>query len=274
MRLNIAGLLLLMFASGAAIAGGIQWFLLPENLSSGGLSGLAILIGYWTGYKVGLFYFALNVPILVWGWLALGRRFILLSMATVVSASVFMQILPAADLTAEPLLASIFGGVLIGAGTAIALRYGGSSGGFDIVATIISRRRDLPIGLLIFLLNLGVVAGLGFMKRNWDAALYSMLSMYLTGKVIDMIHTPHRKVTAFIVTNQTEKIAARLLHMPRGVTIMKTRGAFTNQTHDLLMTVATRYELAELRKAVREADPKAFVNIVQTVDVIGEFRRK
>jgi uncharacterized membrane-anchored protein YitT (DUF2179 family) len=264
--------LVLMAVCSAGIAGGFELFVIPEGLLSGGLSGVSILVGYLTGWNIGWLYLALNIPVLVWGMFVLGGRFVLYSLACVVFTSAFMQWIPADRLTDEPLLSSVFGGVLVGSGTAVALRYGGSSGGFDILASIISRYRDLPVGVLIFVLNAIVVIGLFFSNRNWETALYSMLSIFVTGKVIDAVHTPHRKVTAFIVTNRTDELAARLLTIPRGVTILKTRGAFTREERDMLMTVTTRYELAELRKLVRGLDPKAFVNVVQTVDVIGLFR--
>lgn len=269
---SIALYTLLMAICSGLIACGFQLFLIPLGLLSGGVSGVAMVIGYVTGLNIGWLYFALNIPILIWGYLALGRRFIYYSIVSVVCVSLAMQLIPASMLTDEPLLASVFGGVLVGTGTAVMLRYGGSSGGFDIVASIISRYRDLPVGILIFILNALVVLSLIFYNRNWDAALYSMLSIFVTGRVIDAVHTPHRKVTAFIVTNRTDELAARLLQIPRGVTIIKTRGAFTSAERDMLMTVTTRYELAELRKMIRSLDPKAFVNVVQTVDVIGEFR--
>lgn len=269
------GLFFLLIAGcSAVIAAGFQLLLIPEGLLSGGVSGVAMVVGYIAGWNIGWLYFVLNVPILMWGWHALGRRFVVYSIVCVACTSLFMQVIPTVDMTDEPLLAAVFGGVLVGTGTAVVLRYGGSSGGFDIIASIISRRRDLPVGILIFILNAAVVIALLFYNRDWDAALYSMLSIFVTGKVIDAVHTPHRKVTAFIVTNRTEELAARLLRIPRGATILKTRGAFTSAERDMLMTVTTRYELAELRRMVRDLDPKAFVNVVQTVDVIGEFRKR
>ena len=100
-----------------------------------------------------------------------------------------------------------------------------------------------------------------------------MLSIYISGKIVDSIHLRHIKVTAFIVTCETERMTEQLLKRPRGITIVKTRGAFSHEEKDMLMTVTTRYELADLRKIIREVDPKAFVNIVETVGVIGEFRK-
>jgi uncharacterized membrane-anchored protein YitT (DUF2179 family) len=273
-RVAIIGPVFLMIISAAAVGFGFQLLLIPEKLLSSGVSGVAMVVGYLSGWNIGWLYFALNVPILLWGYRILGKRFIGLSMVTVLSTAFFMQVVPKIELTNDRLLASVFGGVLVGLGTSVALRYGGSSGGFDIIASIISRYRDLPIGILTVLLNTFVVAALGFLRNDWNAALYSMLSIYLTGRLIDAVYTPHHKVTAFIVTNNTQELASRLLKLPRGVTIVKTRGAFTSEERDMLMTVTTRYELAELRKTIIEVDSKAFVNVVQTIDVIGEFRKK
>jgi len=270
-RLAAAGV---MVAGAAVISAGFRLLLIPQEMLSGGISGVAMIVGYITGLNIGWLYLAFNVPVLLWGWRALGRRFVLLSLVSVFAVSLFMQLIPERSLSGDPLLSAVFGGALVGAGTAISLRYGGSTGGFDIIASIISRYRSMPVGIVIFALNAAVVAALGIYSRNVDVSLYSMLSIFVTGKVIDAVHTPHRKVTAFIVTNRTQELAERLLSLPRGVTILKTKGAFTSAERDLLMTVTTRYELAELRKLVRDTDPKAFVNVVQTIDVIGEFRQR
>jgi uncharacterized membrane-anchored protein YitT (DUF2179 family) len=273
-RIAIIGPIFLMIISAAIVACGFQLLLIPEKLLSSGTSGVAMVIGYVSGWSISWLYFALNIPILLWGYRILGKRFILLSTVTVLSTAFFLQVIPKMELTDDRLLAAVFGGVLVGIGAAVSLRYGGSSGGFDIIASIISRYRDLPIGILTVLLNTLVVAALGFLQDDWNAALYSMLSIYLTGRLIDAVYTPHHKITLFIVTNNTQELASRLLKLPRGVTILKTRGAFTSEERDMLMTVTTRYELAELRKMIAEVDAKAFVNIVQTIDVIGEFRRR
>lgn len=273
-RMALAGPVIMMILSAAIVGVGFKLLLIPEKLLSSGVSGVAMIVGYASGWSIGWLYFVLNVPILIWGYHVLGRRFIVLSIVTVAATSLFLQIIPEIEATNDRLLAAVFGGVLIGIGTALTLRYGGSSGGFDIVASIISRSRDVPVGLIVVVLNALVVGALGVLQNDWNAALYSMLSIYLTGKIIDAVHTPHHKVTAFIVTNRPQELAARLLSIPRGVTILKTRGAFTREERDMLMTVTTRYELAELRKIIKDVDSAAFVNVVQTVDVIGEFRRR
>ncbi|GLX69257.1 YitT family protein [Paenibacillus glycanilyticus] len=255
------------------IAGAFNLFLIPHQLLSGGLSGVAMMIGYITGGNIGLLYLVLNVPVLIWGWFIVGRRFIIWSIYTVLASTLFLQLIPVTAIAQDVVLGSVFGGIILGIGTGMTLRFGGSSGGFDIIASIITRKRDLPVGSIIFTLNGLVIAALVLFTKDWNLALYSLVSIFTAGKVVDIIHVRHIKVTAFIITTKTEEILAKLLSHPRGITIIKTRGAYTSAEKDMLMTVRTRYELAELRKTIASIDPKAFVNIVETVGVIGDFRR-
>lgn len=269
---NIAGPLAVL-AGAALVAAGFNLFLVPHRLLSGGLAGVAMIIGYFANLNIGLLYLLLNLPVMAWGWFAIGRRFILLSTANVLVTSWLMQVIPTDRHIHEPILAAVFGGVVVGIGTGLTLRAGGSTGGVDVIGSILTLNRDFPLGMLIFILNGVVIAMLGY-PDNWDAALYSMLSIYIAGKIIDAIHIRHVKVTAFIVTDRKEAVLEGLLQLPRGVTVIRTQGAFTESEKEMLMTVITRYELADLRKLIRRADPRAFVNIVETVGVIGEFRRQ
>jgi uncharacterized membrane-anchored protein YitT (DUF2179 family) len=255
------------------IAGAFNLFLIPHQLLSGGLSGVAMMIGYMTGGNIGWLYLVLNVPVLFWGWFIVGRRFIIWSMYTVLASTLFLQLIPVTAIAKDAVLGSVFGGIILGIGTGMMLRYGGSSGGFDIIASIITRKRDLPVGSIIFTLNGLVIAALVLFTKDWNLALYSLLSIYTAGKVVDIIHVRHIKVTAFIITTKTDEMLAKLLSHPRGITIIKTRGAYTSAEKDMLMTVRTRYELAELRKTIASIDARAFVNIVETVGVIGDFHR-
>ena len=232
-----------------------------------------MMIGYFTNWNIALLYFLFNLPIMVWGLVLIGRRFIVISVVSVIVTVWLMEVIPVRMVAQDMILGAVFGGVLVGLGSGVTLRIGGSSGGFDIVGSILTRNRDFPLGTTLSFLNGGVILALGYFKNDWDLALYSMLTLYIAGKIVDSIHIRHVKVTAFIVTKQKELLLERLLQIPRGVTIVKTEGAYTNQQQEMLMTVTTRYELVELKKIIKEIDPKAFVNIVETVGVLGEFRR-
>jgi uncharacterized membrane-anchored protein YitT (DUF2179 family) len=257
----------------ALIAVGFNLFLIPHQLLSGGVSGMSMLVGYYSNWNISMLYFVFNLPIMIWGWFLIGRRFIILSVLSVILTSWFIELIHIDKFIQDPILAAVFGGVFVGIGTGISLRIGGSTGGFDIIGSIVTRKRDFPLGMVMFMLNGFVILILGFLD-NWDSALYSMLAIYISGKIIDSIHIRHVKVTAFIVTNETSKLLDQLLLLPRGVTIIKTQGAYTHSEKDMLMTVTTRYELDELRKIIHAVDRKAFVNIVETVAIFGEFTRK
>lgn len=259
----------------ALISVSFNLFLIPHQLLSGGLSGVAMIVGYFTNWNIGLIYFISNLPVLIWGIVAIGRKFIILSVVSVIFTVWFMQIIPvnAVDFKFDQTISAVFGGVLLGVGSGITLRIGGSSGGFDIIGSILTRKHDFPLGTFLLGLNSIVVFALGYFKHDWNLALYSMLSMFIVSRVMDTINIRHLKVTAFIITQQKDLITERLLRLPRGVTIIKTAGAYSNQERDMLMTVITRYELAEFKAIIKDCDPKAFVNIVETTTVIGEFRK-
>ncbi|AWB44153.1 hypothetical protein DCC85_07915 [Paenibacillus sp. CAA11] len=256
------------------IAAGFNLFLVPRHLLSGGVSGLSMLTNYFTPLNLSILYFAYNIPILIAGLFFLGKRFIILSILSVIATTGFIAIIPEVDVAKDTLLACVFGGALVGLGAGLSFRVGGSSGGFDIVGSIVTRYRDFPVGNTLVGLNTVVVFAMGYLNKDWYLALASMVSIYLTGKVVNWIHIGHIKVTLFIITEQTEALLEKLLTLPRGVTLIKTEGAFSHKEKDMLMTVTTMYELTELKEIIKKTDPSAFVNIVETVGVMGAFRRR
>ncbi|MGG3306827.1 MULTISPECIES: YitT family protein [Paenibacillus] len=258
---------------GIIIAGGFNLFLIPHHLLSGGVSGVALIIGYFTPLNISIMYFVLNIPILITGWFKLGKRFVGLSVISVIVTTLFLELIPVTPVATEMLLSSVFGGVLVGFGTGLSFRVGGSTGGFDIIGSLVTKYRDFPVGSVLVTLNAIVIMAVAYLEDDWNLALASMASIYVAGKMVDMLHVSHIKVTVFIVTNQTEALLEKLLKRPRGITKIKTEGAFSHKEKDMLMTVTTRYELAELKQIITETDPLAFVNIVETTAVMGQFRK-
>ncbi|WP_379153773.1 YitT family protein [Paenibacillus sp. sgz5001063] len=273
-RLKQIGNYLAIIFGSAMIACGFNLFLIPHRLLSGGVSGLAMLVGYFTPFNISLMYLLFNVPLLVAGWFQLGRRFIVLSILSVGATTWLMALIPVTPVASDMLLASVFGGVLVGVGAGVSFRVGGSSGGFDILGSIIIRHRDFPIGNVLVGLNGLVILTAAYFDNNWNLALASMVSIYVSGKVVDLIHVSHIKVTVYIVTTRTDELLQQLLGLQRGVTKIKTEGAYSHVERDMLMTVTTRYELAELKRIIKSTDPQAFVNIVETVGVMGSFRKR
>jgi len=254
------------------VAVGTNLFLVPHHLLSGGVTGVASIIGYMTGWNISLLYFVLNLPLIVWGWRAVGRRYILLSCLSVICTTWFMAIIPQYQVTKDPILGAIFGGIVSAIGIGLSLRVGGSTGGFDIVGSIVTYKHDFAMGNILLILNGIVILVLGFYK-SWDLALYSMLSTYIKGKVVDMIHVDHIKVTCFIVTKKKNEMLCQLRKLHHGITCMHSEGGYSEEDNYMLMTVTTRYEVPAVRKTVMETDPKAFMNVVQSTEILGRFKR-
>lgn len=258
--------------SALLVASGLNLFLIPHQLLSGGVTGGASIIGYITGWNISAVYFILNVPLIVWGWKAVGRRYIALSLISVVATTWLMALIPVTPLTKDPILAAVFGGIISAVGIGFSLRVGGSTGGFDILGSILTSKWDVPMGNILFVLNGIVILSLGFFQ-SWDLALYSMLSIFVKGKVVDMIHIGHLKVTCFIITKQKEQMLCQLRKLHHGITCIHSEGGYSEQQNHTLMTVTTRYELASVRKTVMQTDPNAFMNVVQSSEILGRFAR-
>ncbi|WP_127848837.1 YitT family protein [Lacticaseibacillus hulanensis] len=256
----------------------LNLFLTPANVFQSGATGVAQLIslflrraGMRTGDLTGWLNLVLNIPLVYLAWRKLGRQFTIFSMINTFLISGLVIVLPVHALTDNPLMNAIFGGVLTGVGVGIALRYGFSTGGFDILSMYLAKTTRQSVGVLMFAVNFVIVmvAGLGI---QWESALYTIISIYCMTRVVDTIHTANQKLTAFIVTEREEAvIAAVTKRLIRGITVMDSRGGFMRRDNNTLMIVVSRYELYDLTEAIHQVDPLAFIDIVATVDVFGEF---
>jgi len=258
----------------------LNFFLINANVYASGFSGLAQLLSsilndfFSIQLSTGIILFLLNVPVLILGWFKIGRGFTIYSIVSVVFATLFLEILPIISLSEDIMLNAVAGGVIAGVAVGISLKWGASTGGMDIVAMLLSRLQDKPIGVYFLILNgfIIFVAGILYEPEN---ALYTLLALYVTTVVIDAIHTRHEKVTVLIVTDRTEALQQTIhKQMVRGITIIPAKGAYTQEEKSLLYLVITRYELYDLEKIIYEIDPNAFTNIIQTAGIFGFFRKE
>lgn len=257
----------------------MNFFLIPANVYASGFTGIAQLLSKilsdYTPLSVstGILLFLLNVPVTILGWKKVGKSFTLYSFISVVLMSLFLEIIPIKHLSEDILLNAVFGGVIAAVGVGITLKWGASTGGLDIVAMILSRMKDKPVGTYFFIFNSIIILAAGILF-TWEKALYTLVTLYASTKVIDTIHTSHEKLTALIITRKAEDLKQAIhSQLVRGITLIPARGAFTNETKDMMMIVITRYELFDLERIVKEVDPNAFTNIVQTTGIFGFFRR-
>lgn len=248
-------------------------FLIPHKLTSGGITGIAFFIHHFTNINTGWFVLLLNIPLFILGLIYLGKRFVLLTIYAVTMMSLSMKFIPVHAISNDILLSSIIGGAIYGLAVGVLIRYGGSTGGTDIVSLILSKKRNWHVGSLNMVLNLIVViiSGLIF---GWSITLYTVIALYVSGRAVDSVYTTQNKLTLTIVTDKFNELSEALIkrHV-RGVTITDAEGAFTHKPKKVLTTVITKFELSDTKHTIQEIDPKAFVNITQTLDVMGRFRR-
>jgi len=188
-------------------------FLIPQGVLSGGMSGISMIFGMITPINTGLANFLLNLPLLIIGYKILGKKFIVTSIFSVLIISLGLYVIPVYAIANDTILSAIFGGALTGLGTGIVFRCSGSTGGFDIIGMIVARKRDFPIGVLLSGMNAVVILISGFLF-DWNAALYTLVSIYVTGKVVDTIYTDHAKLTLMIITENGMGKRTLLEHYP------------------------------------------------------------
>lgn len=257
----------------------LNLFLIPANVYASGFTGVAQLLASILQQTVfplstGIILLLLNIPVAYLGWTRVGRRFTFYSFLSVLMITFFLELIPVKPISEDILLNAVFGGVITAVGIGIILKWGASTGGLDIIAMILSRMKDRPIGIYFFILNALIILSAGLLY-GWEKALYTLVSLYATTRVIDAIHTRHQKLTAMIITNHPEAVQ-KAIHekLVRGITRVPAKGAYTKEDKEILLIVITRYELYELERTIRAADPQAFTNIVQTAGIFGFFRNE
>lgn len=261
------------------LAVSLNFFLINANVYASGFAGAAQLASsvfddfLGIGISTGILLLLFNIPVFILGWYKVGKGFTIYSIISVIFATIFLELLPVISVSDDIILNAVVGGVIGGVGVGISLKLGASTGGMDIVAMVLSRLQDKPIGTYFLLLNGVIIVLAGFLYEP-ENALYTMLALYISTAVIDMIHTRHEKVTAMIITHKADELQQAIHQkMVRGITILPAKGAYTREDKNMLYLVITRYELYDLETIISEVDPNAFTNIVQTVGIFGFFRR-
>jgi uncharacterized membrane-anchored protein YitT (DUF2179 family) len=266
----------LLVVLGCAVQGlAYALFIIPHHFVPGGVSGIAIIVNYFAGLPVGVLTMIFNVPIFLLGLKTMGRKYVLNSLAGMVATSLFIDFfnkvvkLPSA--TDNPVLASIYGGVLLGIGLGIVFRGRASTGGSDIIGTVLHKYTGMSIGYGIMITDFVVISASGLALQSLEAPLYGYLVLFLSTKLIDMILEgwSYSKLVV-IISAQTEKIADFILNtLERGGTALRSRSLYLNREGEVILTVIHRKQLAELKAYIKGIDPDAFVIINDTYDVLG-----
>jgi uncharacterized membrane-anchored protein YitT (DUF2179 family) len=268
-------------AAGSLIgAAAMNLFLVPANIYSSGFTGIAQLLSKVLSdhtpinVSLGFLLLLLNIPVAILGWRKVGKSFTIYSFLSVVLSSLFLTLIPIKHVSNDIFLNAVFGGVIQAVGVGITLKWGASTGGVDIIAMVLSRMKDKPIGPYMLVINGLIIITAGFLY-GWEKALYTLVALYTSTRVIDAIHTRHAKLTAMIITKKADEMKKAIQEtLVRGITILPAKGAFSNEAREMLMVVITRYELFDLERILKEVDPNAFTNIIQTTNIYGFFRKE
>lgn len=258
------------------VAVSIDLFLVPNDVVSGGVAGIAIILNDLVNAPIGLTILLLNLPLLVAGWRYLGGLvFGIRTVAAIIALSVATDTLGPLlgrwiTAPSDPLLYTLYGGLLDGLGIGLVFRARGTTGGTDIMAQFMERRRGIPLGTSLLLLN-GVVFAAAAYLFSFDKVLYALIVSFVSARAVDVVLKGFGQAQqAIIVSSAPDAIRQRILHdLGRGVTLLEGRGGYTDGTRTVLLTVVARSEISVLKQLLHDADPHAFV-IFGTAEVAGE----
>lgn len=266
----------LLILIGSAIFGaGFNMFMLSRDMNVGGLSGLSMILVHLLNFgTVGTVTMVINIPLFAIGGWKIGKRFFFLSLLGMLTTSVFIDVfafLPSPNI--DPLLSALYGGVFCGLGVGIVFITGATTGGSDIIVRLLKRKwAYLPIGTITTCFDLVVVTLTGVAFGDMSKALYSGITVFVMGKVIDAVvyHFDYSRV-AMIITKKHEEVAKVIgTELCRGATFLHGEGAYSRESTKVVLTAVKRQQLAELKRLVVETDPNAFIIVQEAHQVLGD----
>jgi uncharacterized membrane-anchored protein YitT (DUF2179 family) len=268
---------ILFILLGAAIFSfGLVHFNMQNHLAEGGFTGLTLIIYQLTGFNPSYSNLLLNIPIFFIGWKYLGRTSFYYTMIGTVSLSLWIWIFSKYQIKMELgndlILVALFAGVFIGVGLGIIFRYGGTTGGVDIIARFANKYIGMPMGRAMFIFDACVIALSILTYLSYREAMYTLVAVFIASRVVDLIQEgTYSARGAMIISDKNDEIAAKIMNeLGRGVTVLNGYGSFTKQKREVLYCVVSKNELFRLKNAITAVDPHAFVSVSEVNDVLGE----
>ncbi|WP_425454291.1 YitT family protein [Peribacillus asahii] len=256
---------------------GLEIFLVPNNVIDGGITGISIMLSYTTGLKLGIFIFLLNLPFFFIGYKQIGKTFAISTLYGIIILSISTTLLHhVSAFTQDILLASIFGGMILGVGIGIVIRYGGSLDGTEIMAILASKKLPFSVGEIVMFFNIFILGSAGFVF-SWDRAMYSILAYFVAYKTMDVVIAGlDESKFVWIISDNFHDISDAILHrLGRGVTYLTGEGAYSGDDKKVIFCVINRLEEAKLKDIVKEYDPSAFLAVGDIAEVRGgRFKKK
>ncbi len=254
---------------------GFSVFLTPNRISPGGLSGIAVIVNYIIpAASTGTLIFLMNIPLMVWGLFKLGRQFIVRTVYAVLVSSLLVDIIGkyVTPYCENTLLSAIAGGGLLGAGIAIIMSFGATTGGTDIAVKVINKKyQHIPYGTIFLVLDTIVVLLSATVYRDLETALYSVVAIFISSAVINKLcyGNDGGKLVYVVTKNHTELTREIMRVSDRGVTQLDATGGYTGSELKVLMCAVRRYEISAVTETVKRIDPEAFVIITDSNEISG-----
>ncbi|MFD1179335.1 YitT family protein [Paenibacillus puldeungensis] len=268
---------LFIFAGAAIVSVALELFLVPNMITDGGITGVSVMTSYLSHWPLGIFLFLFNLPFLIVGYKQIGKTFALSTLFGITIMSIGTALLhPVEAFVHDTLLAFVFGGILLGLGTGIVIRAGGSLDGTEIVAILLSRKLPFSVGEIIMFFNFFILLSAGFVF-TWERALFSLLAYYIAYKTIDIVVDGlNESKSVWIISDQIDEIGDAILNrLGRGVTYLSGEGGFSGDPKRVIFCVITRLEEAKLKEIVNHYDESAFLAVGNIHDVKGgRFKKK
>lgn len=261
----------------AIVAISFNVFLFPNQIASGGVSGISTITGAVLGWEPAYVQWAFNIPLFIAGVILLGKQFgVKTLIGTIFLPFVVYLTKDIEPWTSEALLASLFGGIGVGLGLGIVFRGKASTGGTDLAAQIINKYTGLSLGTCVALID-GLIVLTAAIVFDIERGLYALIALYVTSKTIDLVQVGFgRSKMVMIITSQQDEVRDRILNkIDRGVTKLSAYGGYTDQERPILMCVVEQTEFTKLTQLVKSIDPSAFVVVMDAAEVLGEgFKRE
>ncbi|WP_051431009.1 YitT family protein [Thermicanus aegyptius] len=259
---------------GAAIFSfGINYFNIANGLAEGGFTGIALLFYALFHFPPGWFTFLSNIPLFIIGWRYLGHLSMMYTIYSTTAVSFFLELFKRfQEPTSDLFLASLYAGVFAGVGLGIIFRYGGTTGGVDIIARLVHKFRGISMGRTMFLFD-AMVIGLSLLTYlDRERAMYTLVAVYIASRVIDFVQEGfYAAKEAIIISEKAKEISATIIkELERGVTLLEGKGGYTGTDREVLLCVVGRNELIRLKTLIHQIDPHAFVVVSDAYDVLGE----